>query len=51
MSASTSPFGTVLGRESVRSRMTRSDEGISYTEVSYQALQAYDFLALHERCG
>ena len=29
--------------------MGRSDEGISYTEFSYQVLQAYDFLALFER--
>ena len=30
-------------------RMER--RGISYTEFSYQVLQAYDFLALHERHG
>jgi tyrosyl-tRNA synthetase len=42
-------LGAMLGRESVRSRMGRTDEGISYTEFSYQVLQAYDFLALRER--
>ena len=31
--------------------MGRSDDGISYTEFSYQVLQAYDFMALHERHG
>jgi tyrosyl-tRNA synthetase len=43
------PLGTMIAKESVRSRMARSDEGISYTEFSYQVLQAYDFMALHER--
>ena len=44
-------LGGMLGKESVRSRMGRSDEGISYTEFSYQVLQAYDFLSLLERHG
>jgi tyrosyl-tRNA synthetase len=38
--------GSMIGRESVRARL---GAGISYTEFSYQVLQAYDFLALHER--
>ena len=42
-------LGSMLAKESVRSRMGRTDEGISYTEFSYQILQAYDFLALFER--
>jgi tyrosyl-tRNA synthetase len=37
--------GTMLGKESVRARLT-SDEGISYTEFSYQLLQSYDFYHL-----
>jgi tyrosyl-tRNA synthetase len=45
------PLGAMIAKESVRSRMGRSDEGISYTEFSYQVLQAYDFMALHERHG
>lgn len=45
------PLGAMLGKEAVRSRMERSDEGISYTEFSYQILQAYDFLELHRRHG
>ena len=44
------PVGAMLARESVRSRMGRGTEvGISYTEFSYQVLQAYDFMALLER--
>jgi len=40
--------GAMIARESVRARL---GAGISYTEFSYQALQAYDFLMLHERHG
>jgi tyrosyl-tRNA synthetase len=43
------PLGTMIAKESVRSRMGRSDEGISYTEFSYQVLQAYDFMALYDK--
>src|SRR5438094_757974 len=39
-------LGSMLARESVRSRMSRADAGLSYTEFSYQVLQAYDFLCL-----
>lgn len=45
------PLGAMIAKESVRSRMTSSDEGISFTEFSYQVLQAYDFMELHERHG
>ena len=41
---------TMMGKDSVRSRMERED-GISYTEFSYQLLQAYDFLMLFEELG
>lgn len=41
---------TMMGKDSVRSRMERED-GISYTEFSYQLLQAYDFLMLYEELG
>jgi tyrosyl-tRNA synthetase len=40
--------GSMIARESVRARL---GAGISYTEFSYQVLQAYDFLALNERYG
>jgi tyrosyl-tRNA synthetase len=43
------PLGAMIAKESVRSRMGRSDEGISYTEFSYQVLQAYDFMALFDQ--
>lgn len=42
------PLGAMIAKESVRSRMGRSEEGISYTEFSYQVLQAYDFMALFD---
>jgi len=43
---------TMMGRESVKGRFGR-DSGISFTEFSYQLLQAYDFLRLYEidKCG
>ncbi len=40
-------MGPMLSKDSVRSRL-ESEEGMSYTEFSYQLLQAYDFLYLHE---
>ncbi|TWU62816.1 tyrosine--tRNA ligase [Crateriforma conspicua] len=45
------PVGTMLGKDSVRSRLG-SDAGLSYTEFSYMLLQAYDFvyLAQHHGC-
>ncbi|MFH2133363.1 MAG: tyrosine--tRNA ligase [bacterium] len=39
---------TMITRESVRSRLEREGEGISYTEFSYMLLQAYDFYKLSE---
>lgn len=38
----------MMARDSVRSRL-ESESGISYTEFSYQLLQAHDFLHLRER--
>ncbi len=40
--------GPMLAKDSVRSRM-ESKEGISYTEFSYQLLQAYDFYHLSDK--
>jgi tyrosyl-tRNA synthetase len=37
----------MVGKESVRSRFERPEQGISYTEFSYMLLQAYDYLRLH----
>ncbi|NGX54821.1 MAG: Tyrosine--tRNA ligase [Chlamydiae bacterium] len=41
-------MGPMLAKEAVRSRMN-SEEGLSYTEFSYQLLQAYDFLYLSDK--
>ena len=45
-------IGAMIAKESVRARMGRADAGLSYTEFSYQILQAYDFLRLFQdhRC-
>ena len=39
---------TMMSRDSVKDRFSR-DSGISFTEFSYQLLQAYDFLKLFEK--
>jgi tyrosyl-tRNA synthetase len=41
------PVNRMLARESVKARLEAG--GISYTEFSYQILQAYDFLELYRR--
>ena len=43
-------MGTMLSKDAVARRL-KSEEGISYTEFSYQILQAYDFLQLYRRYG
>ncbi len=43
-------LNVMLAKDSVRSRM-EGDGGISYTEFSYQLLQAYDFLHLRQTFG
>ena len=40
----------MLAKESVKQRMT-SEEGMSFTEFSYQILQGYDFLHLFDEYG
>jgi tyrosyl-tRNA synthetase len=42
--------GTMLSKDIVARRL-ESDEGLSFTEFSYQVLQANDFLELHRRFG
>ncbi|PQZ92783.1 tyrosine--tRNA ligase [Arthrobacter sp. MYb227] len=42
--------GTMIKKETVATRLN-SDEGISYTEFSYQVLQGYDYLQLHKLYG
>ena len=39
----------MMQRDSVRGRLIRDGDGISYTEFSYMLLQAYDFLQLAKR--
>ncbi|MBJ7449061.1 MAG: tyrosine--tRNA ligase [Parachlamydiales bacterium] len=40
-------MGPMLSKESVKNRL-ESDEGMSFTEFSYQILQSYDFLHLYD---
>lgn len=42
--------GVMLAKESVKTRI-ESEEGISYTEFTYQLLQGYDFLHLFKHHG
>ena len=42
--------GTMLKKDAVAARLN-SEEGISYTEFSYQILQGYDFLELYRNYG
>jgi tyrosyl-tRNA synthetase len=46
------PINVMLTKDSVKSRLERTDSGLSYTEFSYMLLQAYDFvhLAKHYDC-
>ena len=43
-------LGTMLAKDTVARRLN-SDEGISFTEFSYQILQAQDYLELNRRYG
>lgn len=43
-------MGPMLAKESVRTRLN-SEEGMSFTEFSYQLLQAYDYLFLFDQYG
>jgi len=42
---------TMMNKESVKQRLNREGEGISFTEFSYQLLQGMDFLKLKEKFG
>jgi len=39
----------MINKESVKQRIEREGEGISFTEFSYMLLQSYDFAELHRR--
>ncbi len=41
----------MINKESVRQRIEREGEGITYTEFSYMLLQSYDFSELNRRLG
>jgi len=41
----------MIQKESVRERLEKREQGISYTEFSYMLLQAYDFLHLFEHAN
>jgi len=43
-------IGPMLSKDSVKTRMN-SEEGMSFTEFSYQILQGYDFLYLYDTHG
>lgn len=41
----------MMNRESVKQRLQRPDQGISFTEFSYPLLQSFDFAQLNQRYG
>ena len=41
----------MMNRDSVRTRLTEREQGISFTEFSYMLLQAHDFLHLYDHHG
>ncbi|WKX27859.1 tyrosine--tRNA ligase [Tatumella ptyseos] len=41
----------MINKEAVKQRLNREDQGISYTEFSYNLLQGYDFACLNKQCG
>ena len=45
------PVNVMLTKDSVKSRLERTDSGLSYTEFSYMLLQSYDFVVLNGRYG
>jgi tyrosyl-tRNA synthetase len=46
-------MNSMLNKESVSSRLKNENDGLSLTEFTYQALQAYDFYKLkrHHNCS
>jgi tyrosyl-tRNA synthetase len=45
------PVNVMLAKDSVKTRLERTDSGLSYTEFSYMLLQAYDFTHLYKEYG
>ncbi len=44
-------INNMINKESVKQRINREGEGISFTEFSYMLLQSYDFAELNKRYG
>ncbi len=44
-------INTMINRESVKQRLQRPEQGISFTEFSYALLQSYDFAELNRQHG
>jgi tyrosyl-tRNA synthetase len=42
-------INNMINKESVKQRIDREGEGISFTEFTYMLLQSYDFAELHQR--
>ncbi|WP_375058577.1 tyrosine--tRNA ligase [Zobellella sp. DQSA1] len=42
---------TMIAKESVKQRLARPEQGLSFTEFSYSLLQSYDFAVLHRELG
>lgn len=42
---------TMIAKDAVKTRLTAREQGLTFAELSYQLLQAYDFAVLHERYG
>ncbi|MFK7735254.1 MAG: tyrosine--tRNA ligase [Pirellulaceae bacterium] len=45
------PVNVMLAKDSVKTRLSKEDSGLSYTEFSYMLLQAYDFVHLSREYG
>ncbi len=45
------PVNVMMAKDSVKSRLERTDSGLSYTEFSYMLLQAFDFVQLNQQFG
>jgi tyrosyl-tRNA synthetase len=44
-------INNMINKESVKQRIDREGDGISFTEFTYMLLQSYDFAELHQRQG
>ncbi|MEX2532744.1 MAG: tyrosine--tRNA ligase [Nitriliruptoraceae bacterium] len=42
---------TMIAKDAVKTRLTAREQGLTFAELSYQLLQAYDFAVLYEQHG